>query len=74
MNLYFALGLVLLLDVTLLGSIQVRLSLWDIGGHSRFEQLIPTYLRGADGVIVVYDITGLAASCHNGTRMDVTML
>ncbi|MHA1380908.1 MAG: Rab family GTPase [Candidatus Helarchaeota archaeon] len=35
----------------------VNLILWDIGGDIRWKKRIHIYLRGADGVIVVYDIT-----------------
>ena len=37
---------------------QVTTKLWDIGGHPRFRPLLPTYLKGTDGVMVVYSVTG----------------
>eukprot|EP00045_Choanoeca_perplexa_P000741 m.15728 g.15728 ORF g.15728 m.15728 type:complete len:270 (-) comp10511_c0_seq1:79-888(-) len=36
---------------------KVKAKLWDIGGHPRFRPLLPTYLKGADGVLVVYAVT-----------------
>eukprot|EP00730_Choanoeca_flexa_P016706 TRINITY_DN7952_c0_g4_i1.p1 TRINITY_DN7952_c0_g4~~TRINITY_DN7952_c0_g4_i1.p1 ORF type:complete len:312 (+),score=18.20 TRINITY_DN7952_c0_g4_i1:86-1021(+) len=36
---------------------KARAKLWDIGGHPRFRPLCPTYLKGADAVMIVYDAT-----------------
>jgi len=35
----------------------VRLQLWDTAGQERFRSLIPSYIRDASAVMVVYDIT-----------------
>jgi Ras-related protein Rab-6A len=35
----------------------VRLQLWDTAGQEKFHALIPSYLRAASVVILVYDIT-----------------
>ena len=35
----------------------IRLILWDTAGQERFRSLIPTYLKNADCIIIVYDIT-----------------
>ncbi|KAL6735341.1 hypothetical protein Aduo_005791 [Ancylostoma duodenale] len=35
----------------------VRIQIWDTAGQERFHSLIPSYLREARGVIVVYDVT-----------------
>jgi len=42
----------------------VRLQLWDTAGQERFRSLIPSYIRDASAVMVVYDITN-RASFHN---------
>lgn len=36
---------------------RVRLQLWDASGQGRFCTIIRSYSRGAQGVILVYDIT-----------------
>jgi len=35
---------------------QVRLQLWDTAGQERFRSLIPSYIRDASAVVVVYDV------------------
>ena len=35
----------------------IRLILWDTAGQERFRSLIPSYLRNADCIIIVFDIT-----------------
>lgn len=34
-----------------------RLQLWDTAGQERYRSLIPTYLKNAHCVVLVYDIT-----------------
>ena len=34
---------------------KTRTQLWDTAGQPRFRSLIPSYLRGCDGIIFVYD-------------------
>ena len=37
------------------------LKLWDTAGQERFRALVPTYVRGAVGVFIVYDVTDPSA-------------
>lgn len=36
---------------------EVNIAVWDLGGEHRFHFLAPAFLRGAKGVIYVFDIT-----------------
>ncbi|XP_008642075.1 PREDICTED: ras-related protein Rab-18-B, partial [Corvus brachyrhynchos] len=35
----------------------VQLAVWDTAGQERFRTLTPSYYRGAQGVVLVYDVT-----------------
>ena len=39
-----------------LGIRKIKLHIWDTAGLERFHTIIPSYYRGAMGVMVVYDI------------------
>ncbi|XP_064478230.1 ras-related protein Rab-40B-like [Ornithodoros turicata] len=41
----------------LLDGKRIRLQLWDTSGQGRFSTIIRSYSRGAQGIILVYDIT-----------------
>ena len=43
------------------GNETVRVQVWDTAGQEKFRSLIPTYLKQADAIIAVYDITSKAA-------------
>lgn len=40
----------------------VILNLWDTAGQEKYNALIPSYVKGADGVIMVYDLTNPTAA------------
>ncbi|KKL46476.1 hypothetical protein LCGC14_2345190, partial [marine sediment metagenome] len=40
-----------------IGSVNVRLQIWDFAGERRFRIFLPNYSRGASGVLLCYDIT-----------------
>lgn len=39
------------------GDAEVKLQIWDIGGHDRFRSITRGFYAGAHGVIAVYDVT-----------------
>jgi len=39
----------------------VKLAIWDTAGQERFRTLTPSYYRGAQGAILVYDVTSRAS-------------
>jgi len=45
---------------------QVKLSIWDTAGQERFRTITAAYYRGANGIILVYDIT--SESSFNNIR------
>jgi len=37
--------------------IKVRLQIWDFAGQAKFKSILPSYVRGATGCVLCYDIT-----------------
>ena len=36
---------------------RIKLQIWDFGGEERYRFLLPTYSKGANGAMILYDIT-----------------
>ena len=51
-------------DLEVPGLGKVRLQIWDFGGEERFRFLLPTYVRGANGVLFLYSMTDLVTLMH----------
>jgi len=43
---------------------KVKLQIWDFGGEERFRFLLPTYVRGAQGGLFMYDVSNYASLAH----------
>ena len=42
----------------------VKLQIWDFAGEERFRFLFPSYIRGTNGAIFMYDITNYGSLAH----------
>ncbi|MFX0076616.1 MAG: Rab family GTPase [Candidatus Hermodarchaeota archaeon] len=43
---------------------RVKLQIWDFGGEERFRFLLPTYVRGANGALFIYDVNNYNSLAH----------
>lgn len=43
---------------------KVKLQIWDFGGEERFRFLLPTYVRGAQGGLFMYDVSNYSSLAH----------
>ncbi|MFW9939436.1 MAG: Rab family GTPase [Candidatus Thorarchaeota archaeon] len=43
---------------------KIKLHIWFYGGAERFRFLIPTYVRGANGIFLMYDVTNYSSLVH----------
>jgi Ras-related protein Rab-35 len=48
----------------------VKLQIWDTAGQDRFRTMSSTYYRGADGAIIVYDVTSLESFNNVGRWLE----
>ena len=48
----------------------VKLQIWDTAGQERFKTITSAYYRGADGIIIVYDITDRSSFAHIKDWLD----
>jgi small GTP-binding protein len=50
-------GAVFVPRVLTIGGSPVKLQIWDTGGSERYRAMAPIYYQGADGAVIVYDVT-----------------
>ena len=43
---------------------KVKLQIWDFGGEERFRFLLPSYVRGANGGLFMYDVSNYSSIAH----------
>ncbi len=41
----------------LLGELKLDIAVWDLGGESQFRFILPTYISGADGALLLFDLS-----------------
>ena len=49
----------------------VKLQIWDFAGEERFRYLLPSYIKGANGGIFMYDITKYSSLAHADEWFDI---
>lgn len=57
-----------------LGDKRLRLTIWDTAGNEKFRTLTSTYYRGAEGVILVYDVTRPETFANLSTWLEEVQL
>ena len=65
------LGVDFLLKAIKLEGEMVKLQIWDFAGEERFRFLFPSYIRGANGAIFMYDITNYGSLAHVDNWFEV---
>ncbi|NEO37226.1 MAG: GTP-binding protein [Moorea sp. SIOASIH] len=51
--------------------LDIKLMIWDLEGHTKFKGISPTYLKGAQGAIIVADVTRMETIEHIVHHIDL---
>ena len=65
------LGVDFLLQVVDIDNLKVKLQIWDFAGEERFRFLFPSYIKGANGAIFMYDITNYGSLAHVDDWLEI---
>jgi len=65
------LGVDFLLQGIELDNVKVKLQIWDFAGEERFRFLFPSYIKGANGAIFMYDITNYGSLAHIDDWLEI---
>ncbi len=52
----------------------LKLQLWDSAGQEKYKSLIPSYIRGASIIFIVYDVTSNSRLCRKGNIQQCVKL
>ena len=63
-DIQMTIGVEFLLNTIDIDNYNVKLQIWDFAGEERFRFLFPSYIRGANGAIFMYDITNYGSLAH----------
>ena len=63
-DIQMTLGVDFLLKAIDIDNFKVKLQIWDFAGEERFRFLFPSYIRGANGAIFMFDITNYGSLAH----------
>jgi small GTP-binding protein len=63
-DIQMTLGVDFMLKTVDIDNNNVKLQIWDFAGEERFRFLFPSYIRGANGAIFMYDITNYGSLAH----------
>lgn len=58
-------------NTKVVNKVEVTMMLWDTAGEERFRSVAPSLLRGASGVVLVYDLGSLASFRELDAYMDM---
>ena len=69
-NFYATIGVDFRFKNVMVDDKSVKLQIWDTAGQERFKTITSAYYRGADGIIIVYDITDRNSFAHIKDWLD----
>ncbi|MFX0028507.1 MAG: Rab family GTPase [Candidatus Hermodarchaeota archaeon] len=70
-NLQMTIGVDFLLKTVKVNGENVKLQIWDFAGEERFRYLLPSYIKGANGGIFMYDITDYSSLAHTDEWFEI---
>ena len=59
-------------NMTLNSGKKIKLQIWDTAGQDRFRAITKNYYKGANGIIIIYDVTNLQT--YENVKMWITQI